>query len=89
MGSGTVLRKSISAGYFALSTLELNLLRAIANGMSVKEIAEANCLSEMAVNLYFQAIGSKLQARNITHAVALVTAARLIEVEPADDLAGG
>jgi DNA-binding CsgD family transcriptional regulator len=54
-----------------LSTPELEVLRAAAEGLSAKETAEALVKSHHTVIAQRRAIQAKLGARNLPHAIAL------------------
>ncbi|MBA2383538.1 MAG: helix-turn-helix transcriptional regulator [Actinobacteria bacterium] len=54
-----------------LTTPELEVLRAAADGLSARETGETLCKSEHTIATQRRAAQAKLGAKNLTHAIAL------------------
>ncbi|MEO5577370.1 MAG: helix-turn-helix transcriptional regulator [Gaiellaceae bacterium] len=54
-----------------LTTRELEVLRAAAEGLSAKETGKTLCKSEHTIATQRRALQAKLGAKNLTHAIAL------------------
>jgi DNA-binding NarL/FixJ family response regulator len=62
-----------------LSTLEIDVLQLLANGLRIHQVAVALYVSKDTVKLRLKRAYIKLGARNMSHAVALAWQAGLIE----------
>lgn len=65
--------------YDELSPTELKVLQHAANGLTMRETAEATKRSQNTINSQRDMILRKLQARNIAHAVAIGLRQELID----------
>lgn len=65
----------------ALSDRELDVLRAVAEGMGNKEIAETLEIGMQTVMMHIKKILAKLSARNRAHAVSIAYIKGILEVE--------
>lgn len=63
----------------SLAQRELDVLKAAADGLSMDETAKALGISTSTVQTYRRSIGSKLLARNLTHAVAIALRSGMID----------
>mgnify|MGYP001404334273 CR=1 FL=1 len=68
---GQLLVQPHSHSHPKLSSRESEIVRALANGLSTKEMTIIFSLSEATINQYIKSILSKLNAKNRTHAVSI------------------
>ncbi|MEK9199292.1 response regulator transcription factor [Ureibacillus sp. 179-F W5.1 NHS] len=75
--AGEMLIQSQTITHPKLSPRENEILRALANGFSTKELTNILCLSESTIKQYIKSALIKLGAKNRAHAVSLFLAQKL------------
>lgn len=75
--AGEMLIQSQTITHPKLSPRENEILRALANGFSTKELSNILCLSESTIKQYIKSALIKLGAKNRAHAVSLFLAQKL------------
>lgn len=75
--AGEMLVQSQTASHPKLSPRENEIMRALTNGYSTKELTNILCLSESTIKQYIKSALIKLGAKNRAHAVSIFLAQKL------------